>query len=391
MAEGGLGWIEPALRVLSYRYFEGPPTAETSPTAWGRAVAAALTERLGPALGEAARVAGTPLPTASRALLTAARLQNARLVEAQVTALAELGSELDRRGVPAVLLKGLSLGRRYPALDLRVVSDVDLLVPRDAVRAVDEVLCIAGYRRWWQPASGPGRYAILYLRESGPLGDVVVDLHPSWHEIELVAPHVRIGPESEPVRSVDVSGQCWAALSPPAELYLTAAHAILHNPRTLSVYLDAAVLAYEASPEVFARAWVLARANGRERHLRHALSMAADLFGVTVPQQYISWFQRLGVPPGPRLGYVGRRRRYLPSSLVLELLWRHGVRRKVTFGRWVLGHRERRPVSFEGVRPVGGRRVARSLHGLRWLRGVVLRYPTPEPGDVATAPGGRVL
>ncbi len=106
--------------------------------------------------------------------------------------------------------------------------------------------------------------------------------------------------------------------------------------------------------------------------------MSADLFGLELGREFLSFPRRIGVPTAVRLGYLGNGLRYLPSSLVLELLWRRGFRRKLEFARWVLG---------QGGTPGGGapsgaqglRRLLRTLRGLRWLSGVMLRYRVAPP------------
>ncbi len=153
---------------------------------------------------------------------------------------------------------------------------------------------------------------------------------------------------------------------------------MLHNPRTLSVSLDLAILLDRADADVLERAAAFARENGRERHLRHALTMAADLFGLELGREFLSFPRRIGVPTAVRLGYLGNGLRYLPSSLVLELLWRRGFRRKLELARRVLGHGG----TPGGCAPSGAlslRRLLRTLRGLRWLSGVMLRYRVAPP------------
>ena len=94
--------------------------------------------------------------------------------------------------------------------------------------------------------------------------------------------------------------------------------------------------------------------------------------------KYRSLPARLGVPLNLRLGYVGQGIRFLPSSLVMELLLVRGLRRKLSFARWVMGHGER---AGSGPAPASGVRFFRVLRGLRWFKGTVLRYRAP--GSVA--------
>ncbi len=204
---------------------------------------------------------------------------------------------------------------------------------------------------------------------------ISVELHPAWHEIVLAGDgsRVSVGGDSYPLASARLAGGDWRVLPATLELYLTAAHAVLHNPRTVSIYLDAALLLSHASASERAAALRLSRAHGRRRHLRHTASMAADLFGVRPARDLLSAPRRVGVPAALRLGYLGFGLRFLPSAVALELLWRRGWARKLAFVRWLLGH-------GEGGHGAGHGRLARGwtvLRGLRWLKGIWLRYRTP--------------
>lgn len=92
--------------------------------------------------------------------------------------LTRLLAQLERAGVEPVVLKGLALGRSlYPAPSQRVVSDLDLLVRRDALDAAGQALGKLGYR----PADEvrhPQFYAKhhFHLRFRSSAG-VLVELH----------------------------------------------------------------------------------------------------------------------------------------------------------------------------------------------------------------------
>ncbi len=149
---------------------------------------------------------------------------------------------------------------------------------------------------------------------------------------------------------------------------------MLSSLRTISVYLDLAVLMHGSGSEVLDWAVATAPQTGRDRHLRHAVTLAAELFGLQTARELRSRLARLGVPPGLRLGYVGPRARFLPSSLLMELVLRRGWKRKLDFLRWVLGHRGR---AERAAGEEGGRRWLRKLARLRWLKGTLLRYRLP--------------
>jgi hypothetical protein len=374
----GLGWLEPALVVLGRRYFGGGEVRfDWTAERWMRATGAALVERLAPALGEACSTEGVEVPSESWAMLAAARLENERRTEAQELVLGELSSAFEGAGVRPVLFKGLALACHYPARAARETGDVDLLVAAGDLPRAEEVLQATGYEHWGGGGRLSAGYPLTYGRFTQGEDEETVDLHPGWHEVTVDAAghEVVVGDEREPVESGEVGGTRWATLPPAVELYLTAAHAVLHSHRTLSLYLDLAVQFAIAGEGAIEKASELARSQGRDRHLRHALTTAAELFGLEVNSMHLTVPRRLGVPVALRLGYTGAGFRLLPSSLVMELAMRRGLRRRLDFARWVLGHGGRGEANGRDGRPGG--RLRRVVRGLRWFKGTVLRYRTP--------------
>jgi hypothetical protein len=69
-------------------------------------------------------------------------VRNERLLAAQD----EVLGWLDAAGIPAAILKGSSVARHYPQPELRVLGDVDILVPRAQVEQVQQILQCNGYR-----------------------------------------------------------------------------------------------------------------------------------------------------------------------------------------------------------------------------------------------------
>ena len=373
LAKRGPGWLEPALQTLRAHYFGGPRPGGWKEEDWSRASGAALAERLGPALSAAVSALGLELPKSCWAALTAARLENQRRAQDHESALDELAPALESRGLTAVVFKGPAMARHYPESDVREASDVDLLVPPAQLPQLEDELRRAGFQHWSGGGRQLSRYAVTYTRPSGPDDEIAFDLHPRWHEVRIEddGTGVRVGETREPLQRGQIGAHTWRLLPPSVELYLTAAHAVLSSFRTLSVYLDLAVLAASVDDDALERAATAARAAGRDRHLRHALTLAGDLFAVDVAAKYLSLPARLGVPLNLRLGYVGQGIRFLPSSLVMELLLVRGLRRKLSFARWVMGHGER---AGNGPAPASGVRFFRALRGLRWFKGTVLRY-----------------
>ena len=374
-------WLAPALEVIACRYFDGPtPRTTWTRLDWDRAARAALAERLGPVLGEAARVTGMELPAETWATLAAARIQSGRRRELQEAALDRIGPKMRAADVPAVVFKGLATARHYHEPRVRDAGDIDLLVPAEAMTRVDSLLQELGYRiaMTRDPRVADTPYAVSYACGEE---EVWLEIHPAWQEVRLDAggPAVTVGGRRYDLTDAQLGREPWPVLPPALELYVSAAHAVLHNPRTLSLYLDVSIMARSADEATLDEVRELSLEQGRERHLRHALSAAADLFGIELDRRDASLPRRLGIPVAARLGSPGLGLRLLPSPVVLELLWRRGLSRKLSFVRWLAGHaaNEENEGTVRG-RPGWPKRVWLMLRGLRWLKGMVLKYGKGE-------------
>lgn len=115
------------------------------------------------------------VPPSWRATLQSAEL-TARIVHAgRVETMLEILDACDAAQVPAVLLKGISVSEQlYPAEHLRPMSDVDVLLPRDARAAVEADLLRRGYLRLDWPDE-PGQHHGAPLCH--PRLRAVVELH----------------------------------------------------------------------------------------------------------------------------------------------------------------------------------------------------------------------
>lgn len=64
---------------------------------------------------------------------------------------AELVGVLEQIGCPYVILKGETAAAYYPAPELRLLGDVDFLVPMEHTEAVKEKMVALGYQHSWEP------------------------------------------------------------------------------------------------------------------------------------------------------------------------------------------------------------------------------------------------
>nr|WP_235532921.1 nucleotidyltransferase family protein [Sphingomonas sp. Leaf412] len=169
------------------------PTAAPPPGEWTAILCVARAEQLAGALAD--RLSGVAVPAAVAAVLAAARIAAA---EQRRSALWE--AEMARRAlaplrVPVVLLKGtayvaagLSAGRG------RAIGDLDVLVPRRALDAVEAALRGAG----WEALKDDGyddAYYRRWMHELPPLvhrdRDRLIDVHHT-----ILPPTARIAPDA---------------------------------------------------------------------------------------------------------------------------------------------------------------------------------------------------
>ncbi|MFS0737014.1 nucleotidyltransferase family protein [Sphingomonas sp. 1P06PA] len=154
-------------------------TAGLSPNGWTALLCAARAEQMAGTLAD--RLDGQPVPAEVAAILAAARIS---AEEARRAALWE--AEMARRAlaplaVPLVLLKGTA----FAAADLdaargRAIGDLDILVPRDRLDAVEAALISAGWE-WVKDDPYDQLYYRRWMHELPPLihraRDRMIDVH----------------------------------------------------------------------------------------------------------------------------------------------------------------------------------------------------------------------
>ncbi|OAN57356.1 nucleotidyltransferase domain-containing protein [Sphingomonas sp. TDK1] len=185
--------MNPAL--LLARTLRTPGTIESlSASDWNALWAVARAEQLAGTLAH--RVAGLPMPEAAArlvadAIASAEQGRTAALWEAEMARRALAGID-----APVVLLKGTA----YTAAGLspsmgRVIGDLDILVPRNAIDDVEAALLAAGWE-WVKPDPYDDAYYRRWMHELPPLihrdRDKMIDVH---HTILPLT--ARIRPDAE--------------------------------------------------------------------------------------------------------------------------------------------------------------------------------------------------
>lgn len=173
----GRGRVSGATLVRALR--DPATTRELDAAGWTGLIAAARAEQI---LGTLAhRLHGLPMPATVERILADARAtaeqgRTLALWEAEMAAQALLPL-----GIPVVLLKGTA----YVAAGLsagqgRSIGDLDILVPRDALAAVEAALLVAGWE-WVKPDAYDDAYYRRWMHELPPLihreRDRMIDVH----------------------------------------------------------------------------------------------------------------------------------------------------------------------------------------------------------------------
>lgn len=131
-----------------------------------------------------------------------------------------------------VVLKGAALAPTiYPAIALRPLSDIDLLVPEQDLAAATAALQALGYAEMPELAPGINQLVEYHSRlQGGPRGSVTVELH--WRLVAGAADwrspsHDWFWQQIEPWQ-VDTMPRAWQ-LTPAAHLLYLAAHLVLQH------------------------------------------------------------------------------------------------------------------------------------------------------------------
>ncbi len=205
--------------------------------------------------------------------------------------------------VPVVLLKGSAyIVADLPAKAGRTAGDVDILVPRSALAAVEAALLSAG---WKSAALSPydERYYRTWMHEIPPLNhskrDVVTDVHHS------IAPMTaRYQPDAEGLLAAAIPlGKSPLHVLCPADMVLHSAAHLLNEEMLGPTLRDLADLHdlltdFGERPGYWDSLLDRAGRHGLERPLYYAVTLCHELLGTVVPPEMRARVQSLA-PPGP--------------------------------------------------------------------------------------------
>ncbi|MEH3047828.1 nucleotidyltransferase domain-containing protein [Sphingomonas adhaesiva] len=340
--------------VMLARLLGDPAVAETlDAAAWTGVLTTARAEQLLGALAH--RVEGLEMPAAVAAILHDAR---AAAIEARRGALWEaegMRRTLAPLGVPLVLLKGTAFAAAGSSASRgRMIGDLDLLVPRDALDAVEATLLAAGWE-WAKADRYDQHYYRRWMHELPPLihpdRDRPLDVHHT-----ILPPTARATPDAAaiiaaavPLGTATKRGlfvPCAADMIVHAALHLFADGDLTGGLRNL---WDIDRLLHDhATPDFWPTLDDRAALHGARAAVGRALRLAGALFGTPMPPALTS----------PRRGDALFRRRLLARDG-----WGRETRPVTRFAFYIRSHWIRMPAPL----------LARHLAIKAWRRVVPAR------------------
>lgn len=297
--------IDPSVRLLLELLRDPSAALGASEHDWDGVVRVARSTRLLAPLGArlAAHGALERIPPPVRAHIDSEQALVAHRAQMARRLLGELGRLLGGRGFPVVVLKGGA----YLLQDLacargRLFSDVDLLVPRAHLDAVEHLLREAGWRFGESLDDYDERYYREWSHELPPLEHpahpLQLDLH---HSILPPVGRVRVDDEALFAASMPVEGTPFRVLLPADQVLHACAHVFQDSDlagmlRDL-VDVDALLREHGARAGFWEELIVRARLHGLGRALWYGLDFGVAFFATPVPREAL---QSLAfAAPGP--------------------------------------------------------------------------------------------
>jgi hypothetical protein len=267
----------PDLRPLLAR--EPAPFAALAPAARDALLSAAVRHGLLAAVAGRLPADDADLRRRFERLAAGARLHDARLREVLEEVIGILGAA----GIAPIALKGPALADRvYPDPALRAATDLDLLVPGEALGRAADALVAAGFRRAdpLQDAYFLAEHHHLHLhRKPGP----DVELHfRAVSAFGTAIPAAELRDRALPHRTA--RGSPLLVLAPEDELLVLAVHAATHVFERAGWLLDLALLA-ERTPGLD---WEVVRRRAKSWRCRRAVTytlLRLRSHGVQVPEE----------------------------------------------------------------------------------------------------------
>ena len=248
------------------------------------------------------------VPAGPRAHLIAARITCVAQQAAVHRELSEIARALQPLGVPIVVLKGAAyLLADLPSSRGRLFSDVDILVPKSALPAVESALMLAGFATTHLHPYDQ-RYYRRWMHELPPMQHVkrmtVLDVHHT-----IVPETARVRPDAAALfrAAVPIAGPHGFSVLAPADMVLHSATHLFHNEELTHglrdlVDIDALLRHFGARPQFWNGLAARATELTLGRPLYYALRWASRYFGTPIPQQVAAVAEQHA--PGPPTGVL---------------------------------------------------------------------------------------
>lgn len=282
----GLGMADLAALAAALR--DPEPLRRADGAVWSSLVRGARKEALIGQFAARVRAAGLPVPPRAQLILDDAMIgveasQRAARWEAR-----EAARLLGGRGYPVVLMKGTAyVVAGLPPAEGRTVGDLDILVPRTALRDAESVLRANGWEPLKEEAYDDAYYR-EWMHELPPLAHAergsVIDVH---HTILPLTARLRPDAESLISAAVPVEGGLFV-LSPPDMLLHSIAHLFYDGDfdgGLRNLWDIDRLIRHFAAPDFWPALAERARLHQLETPLARALRFARDFFRTDVDER----------------------------------------------------------------------------------------------------------
>lgn len=272
---------------LLVRALRDPASVETCD--WAGLISAARAEQL---IGSLAfRMAGRPVPARIEALFEGAR-RDAAYVRTQALWEAEMARRaLAPLGIPVILMKGTAFhAANLEASIGRSVGDLDIMVPRASLDAVEAALIEAGWEHVKDSSGYDDSYYRRWMHELPPLihrtRDRMIDVHHT-----ILPPTARPKPDAQALIADSVALESGLRILAPADIVVhAAAHLFADGDLAggLRNLWDIDRLLREfaaADPDFWAKLRDRARLHGLAGPVARALRLAHRLYGTPLEKR----------------------------------------------------------------------------------------------------------
>ena len=232
------------------------------------------------------------IPTAARWHFDAATTLAAKQHSAVRWEIGKIAEALDEIGCPIVVLKGGAyVVAGLPAASGRLFNDIDIMVPRELIEAVESALMLAG----WHPSrlsKYDQRYYRRWMHEIPPMQHIqratIIDVHHA-----ILPDTARYHPDSAKLRSraISVNGMKNIQVLAPEDMLLHSATHLFHDgelPHGLRDLTDLDLLFrhFAAVPGFWSRLISRAEELGLNRPLFYAVRYVQHFLATPIPENF---------------------------------------------------------------------------------------------------------